>query len=206
MKVTGIVGYKDSGKTTLTHALARELIGRGHVVAVIKHTRHSLDIEGKDTAVLGESVAQVAIISPQESALLWKRPLSLEDILPYLKADIVLVEGFKAEKTFPKVACLRGQPDDHDLFDGLLIAAVLPLSSPEGSGGEYAADGVPLLDRGAVGEIADMVERSGFKLPNLDCGGCGRETCYEMAREIVAGTGFPEDCISLRPPVEAGNG
>ncbi len=191
LQVVGIVGYKDSGKTTLTHALARELTGRGHEVAVIKHTSHQLDLPGKDTAVLGESVGQVSIVSSQESALFWKKPLSLEDVLPYLEADIILVEGFKTERTFPKIVCLRGEPDDETLFDGLPIAAVGPA--------EYAGDGVPLFDRNSAGDLADLVERKAFKLPNLDCAGCGRETCYDLARDIVAGVGRVEDCVSLQP-------
>jgi len=197
MKVVGIVGYKNSGKTTLTHALARELTGRGHEVAVIKHTSHPLDVPGKDTAILGESVGQVAVISPRKSGVFWKKPLSLEDIIPYLEADIVLVEGFKAERTFPKIVCLRGEPDDQDLFDGLVICAVSPPSQGGAGGGS-----IPLLARDEVGRMADLVEQRAFKLPNLDCGACGRETCYELAREIVAGSGSVEDCVSLQPATE----
>ncbi|HEC33829.1 MAG TPA: molybdopterin-guanine dinucleotide biosynthesis protein MobB, partial [Chloroflexi bacterium] len=160
-----------------------------------------LDVEGKDTAILGNAVGQVAVISSQESAILWKRPLSLEDIIPYLDADFILVEGFKAEKTFPKIVCLRGEPDDRDLFDSLAICAVFPPS--QGSAGwEGRALDVPLLARDEISRIADLVEREAFKLPNLDCGGCGRETCYEMAREIVAGTASVEDCVSLQPATE----
>jgi len=132
LKVVGIIGYKNSGKTTLARTLTRELTGRGHEVAVIKHSSHSLDLSGKDTAVLGEAVSQVGFISPQESAVFWKKALSLENIIPYLEADTVLVEGFKQGKTFPKIVCLRGGPDDadrdrsDDLFDGLAICAVGP--------------------------------------------------------------------------------
>jgi molybdopterin-guanine dinucleotide biosynthesis protein B len=68
-RIVGIVGYKDSGKTTLTRRLAHELTGKGYKVAVIKHTHHTLDAPGKDTAILGEAVDQVAIIAAQESAL-----------------------------------------------------------------------------------------------------------------------------------------
>jgi len=201
LKAVGIVGYKNSGKTTLTKALARELTDRGYKVAVIKHTSHPLDVEGKDTAILGNAVGQVAVISSQESAILWKRPLSLEDIISYLDADFILVEGFKAEKTFPKIVCLRGEPDDRDLFDSLAICAVFP-PSQESAGWEGRALDVPLLARDEISRIADLVEREAFKLPNLDCGGCGRETCYEMAREIVAGTASVEDCVSLQPATE----
>ncbi len=154
-QVVGIVGYKDSGKTTLTRRLARELTGKGYKVAVVKHTHHSLDAPGKDTAVLGEVVEQVAIVSARESALFWTRPLSLEEVIPHLEADIVLVEGFKTERIFPKIACLRGQPDDADLFDDLTICAV---GLPDWMGN---AD-VPLFDRDDVAQIAHLVEQKAF--------------------------------------------
>ena len=195
MRAVGIVGYKNSGKTTLTHALARELSRRGHEVAVIKHTSHHLDLPGKDTAVLGDAVSRVGFISPQESGVFWKKWLSLENIIPYLEADILLIEGFKAERTFPKIVCLRGELDDQDLFDGLAICAVGP--APEGI--EFD---VPLLSLDEIGRIADLVEEKAFKLPNLDCGSCGFETCYELAREIVRGTRSVEDCVSLQPLTE----
>jgi molybdopterin-guanine dinucleotide biosynthesis protein B len=201
LKVVGIVGYKDSGKTTLTRALARELVGRGHKVAVIKHSSHHLDLPGKDTAVLREVVSQVGFISPQESAVFWRKLLSLENIIPYLEADIILVEGFKKEKTPPKIVCLRGEPDDadrdrsEDLFDGLAICAVGPADQI----GEMT---VPLFGRDEVSLIASLVEEKAFKLPNLDCGGCGYERCYDLAREIVAGRSSVEDCVSLQPATE----
>ncbi|MFQ6100943.1 MAG: molybdopterin-guanine dinucleotide biosynthesis protein MobB [Anaerolineae bacterium] len=122
-QVFGIVGYKDSGKTTLAYALARELTGRGYEVAVIRHSSHRLDLPEKDTALLSEVAGQVGFISLHEAAILWKKPLSLEGIIPYLEAEFILVEGFKAEKTFPKIVCLRGEPDDEDLLDGLAICA-----------------------------------------------------------------------------------
>jgi molybdopterin-guanine dinucleotide biosynthesis protein B len=195
LKVVGIVGYQDSGKTTLTRALARELTGRGYQVAVIKHSSHHLDLPGKDTAALKEAVGQVGFISPGESAVFWKKSLSLENIIPYLEADIILVEGFKKEKTYPKIVCLRGEPGDRDLFDGLAICAVGPADQV----GELD---VPLLSRDEVEKIADLVEEKAFKLPNLDCEGCGYERCYDLAREIVAGNRSVEDCVSLRPATE----
>jgi molybdopterin-guanine dinucleotide biosynthesis protein B len=209
LKVVGIIGYKNSGKTTLTHALARELTGRGHEVAVIKHSSHHLDLPGKDTAMLGEAVGQVGFISPQESGVFWKKSLSLENIIPYLEADIVLVEGFKTEKTFPKIVCLRGEPDDadrgrsEDPFDGLAICAVRPADQVEGMDiPSFDRLRTALLGRDEVSKIADLVEEKAFKLPNLDCGGCGHERCYDLAREIVAGSGSVEDCVSLRPAAE----
>jgi len=224
-RVVGIIGFKNSGKTTLTRKLARELIRRGHEVAVVKHLSHHLDLPGKDTTILGEEVGQVGFVSPQGSGVFWKKQLSLEDIIPYLEADIVLVEGFKAEKTYPKVVCLRGEPDDADprrsgeLFDGLAICAVGPpdqveaLDVPSFDGlrtpsfdrlrtPSFDRLRTPLLDRDDVGKVADLVEQKAFKLPNLDCGGCGHERCYDLAREIVAGSRSVGDCVSLHPATE----
>jgi molybdopterin-guanine dinucleotide biosynthesis protein B len=195
LRAIGIIGYKDSGKTNLACALARELTARGHEVGVIKHSSHRLDLPGKDTALLEEVADQVGFTSPQESAVFWKKPLSLENITPYLEADFLLIEGFKEERTFPKIVCLSGQPEDRDLFDGLAICAV-------GSTHRAAEIDVPFLSRDKIGDIADLVEEKAFKLPNLDCGGCGHERCYDLARDIVGGRASAEDCISLQPTTE----
>jgi molybdopterin-guanine dinucleotide biosynthesis protein B len=192
--VVGIIGYKDSGKTTLTRALAQELAARSHEVAVVKHTSHRIDLAGKDTAALLEVAGQVAVVSAEGMGVFWQGSLSLEDVLVRLDADIVLVEGFKGERTYPKIACLRGEPDDADLLDGLVVAVVGPTD-------RVGAPGIPALDRDDVAPIADLVERVAFKLPNLDCKGCGHETCYEMARAIVAGRGSVDACVSLQPAV-----
>jgi molybdopterin-guanine dinucleotide biosynthesis protein B len=194
-KVVGIVGYKNSGKTTLTGALAQELAGRGHKVAVVKHTSHQVDLAEKDTGTLLEVAGQVAIVAEGRTGVFWQEAMSLEDTLVYLDADIVLIEGFKGERTYPKIACLRGEADDVHLLDGLTIAVVGPtdrVGTPE----------FPVFDHDDMAAMAGLVESTAFKLPNLDCEGCGRETCYAMAREIVAGSGTVAECVSLHPSVE----
>jgi molybdopterin-guanine dinucleotide biosynthesis protein B len=195
-KVVGIIGHKDSGKTTLARALVQELTGRGYEVAVVKHLSHRFDLPGKDTTILGEVASQVGFTSPQGSGVLWKKPKDLEDIIPYLEADIILVEGFKSERTYPKIVCLRGRPEDRDLFDGLAICAVGPADPLDGLDVlSFGGPSIPLLGRDEVSGIADLVEEKAFKLPGLDCGACGYERCYEMARQIVAGTGDVENCV-----------
>ena len=201
MRAVGIVGHKDSGKTTLIQALARELRARGHKVAVVKHSSHGIDLQGKDTSRLRESAGQVAFISPMESVILWKQPKKLEEILPHLEGDILLIEGFKAERTFPKIVCLKGEAQDNSLFDGLTICAVGPAHCPKGYR-QVEGVNVPLLGRDEVGKIADLVEERAFKLPNLNCGACGYETCYGLALEMVAGSRTVEDCVSLKPATQ----
>jgi molybdopterin-guanine dinucleotide biosynthesis protein B len=153
MKRLGIIGYKDSGKTTLARALAQELTARQYRVAVVKHTSHQIDLAGKDTATLLEVADQVAIVSVEAAGVFWRKPMALEDVLPHLDADIVLVEGFKAEQGYPKIACLRGLPDDRDLLGDMTIAAV--------ASAEQVVDlDVPVFDRDDAKSIADLVENA----------------------------------------------
>ena len=195
MRAVGIIGYKNSGKTTLVIALARELIKRGHRVGTVKHASGGLDLLGGDTAKHRAVVEQAGAISSEESAVFFRGAKNLEELLAHIDADFVLIEGFKEEKTFPKVVCLSGRDEDRALFDGLVLCAVGPEIPPEIA--------VPVFDpERELGAIADLVEEKGFKLPNLNCGGCGVETCYNLARAIVEGTRNASDCVSLRSTTE----
>ena len=51
MKVYGIVGWKNAGKTGLMERLVTEITGRGHSVSTIKHAHHTFDVDhpGKDS-------------------------------------------------------------------------------------------------------------------------------------------------------------
>jgi len=195
LRAMGVVGYKKTGKTTLVIALARELIERGYHVATVKHAAGGLDFPEGDTARHRTVAEEVGAVSPGEAAIFLRGARSLEEILSHLNADFVLIEGFKEEKTFPKVVCLSGRDEDQALFDGLALCAVGSKSAP---GME-----VPVFDlERELGAIADLVEEKAFKLPNLNCGGCGVETCYDLARAIVEGKRSAADCVSLHPSVE----
>jgi molybdopterin-guanine dinucleotide biosynthesis protein B len=166
MRAIGIVGYHNSGKTTLARALAQELRDRGYTVAAVKHASERVDLEGKDTARLAEVANPVGFISEDRSGILWRGARRLEDLLPHIKADLLVIEGFKTQKTFPKVVCLTGQPQDTDLLDDLVICTVGPV--PSG----VVAD-VPLLGLDDIGEIADLAVEKALDVPGLDCGPCG---------------------------------
>jgi molybdopterin-guanine dinucleotide biosynthesis protein B len=109
VKVVGIVGYKKSGKTTLGVRLARELAKSGQKVGVVKHSYHHLDHPDTDTSKYREHAHTIAAISPQEVEIIIRRQAVVADLLKYMDADVVLVEGFKGEKTYPKIVCLRAE-------------------------------------------------------------------------------------------------
>jgi molybdopterin-guanine dinucleotide biosynthesis adapter protein len=107
-----ITGPSGSGKTLLLERLIPELAARKVTVAVVKHTRHpaEVDLEGKDTWRFSQAGARVvALSSPTLTALLRRRPTPLAELLPQVAegVDLVLVEGFKGEKGFPRIVVLR---------------------------------------------------------------------------------------------------
>jgi len=195
MRAIGIIGYKKSGKTSLLANLARELTGRGLVVSSVKHSSCALDLPETDTAIHRQFTQQTAAITPQESAIFFKESMNLEEMLKYLEADLVLIEGFKTEKTYPKIVCLRPDDDPETLMDGLEICVV-------GASQDTQMD-VPVLNAESdISGIADLVEEKAFKLPGMDCEACGYKTCYEMALQITEGNKTVDDCRSLNADVQ----
>ncbi|WP_151736344.1 molybdopterin-guanine dinucleotide biosynthesis protein B [Paenibacillus tengchongensis] len=112
--VCQIVGYKNSGKTTLICALLPYLSAHGCKVGVIKHDAHDFEADREHTDTWRHrqaGAAAVAITSPHRTALIEERRSTLTGLLaamaPY---DYVLVEGFKAAG-YPKVVLLRTEQD-----------------------------------------------------------------------------------------------
>ena len=105
MKVFGIVGRKNSGKTHLVTRLVRLASQRGLRVSTIKHAHHSFDIDrpGKDSHLHREAGAhEVLVASAERWALMHEHrgapESSLVELLSNLEpCDLVLVEGFKRE-------------------------------------------------------------------------------------------------------------
>ena len=114
MKVYGVTGWKDSGKTTLVAQLVREFTRRGLSVSTVKHAHHGFDVdqEGRDSwqhrqagasEVLVSSRARWALMHELRGADEPNLAALLRHIAP---VDLVLVEGFKRE-THPKIETWR---------------------------------------------------------------------------------------------------
>jgi molybdopterin-guanine dinucleotide biosynthesis protein MobB len=116
MIVCGIIGWKDSGKTTLTERLVAECTGRGLRVSTVKGTHHDAEVDqpGRDSFRHRTAGAhQVILAGPERWALMTEargaaRP-GLADLLAHLDpVDLVLVEGFKSAP-HPKIEVHRPQ-------------------------------------------------------------------------------------------------
>ena len=152
MKIVGIVGWKNSGKTTLVERLIPIFKKRGYSVSTVKHAHHSFDIDhqGKDSyrhRLAGAS--EVMVVSSARWALVHERGDSAGDELGSIIArmaptDLLLVEGYK-DFAHPKIEVSRGlatlrliaETDStviavaSDFEDMCAPCPVLPLNKPE---------------------------------------------------------------------------
>jgi len=204
MRAVSIIGFKNSGKTTLTALLAGILERRGLRVAIAKHAHSGLDKPGTDSACLRAPGRTVLALSEGECALFYGETRRLADMLPLIQADMLLVEGGKRLGWLPRILCLRApdeaEADEREKLDqGLAFAAW----------GMAAAPGLPYFPGGpgvegeALEELATLAQEKAFMLSGLDCSVCGRETCAALAAEIVAGKSGAKECAALHAEVEA---
>jgi molybdopterin-guanine dinucleotide biosynthesis protein B len=192
VKAVGIVGFKKSGKTTLIMRLCQELSARGYKVAAIKHTPSHIFFPETDSSKFKEHASFVAAIGQEETEIIIKGEKSIEDILAYCDSDIVLIEGFKRETTFPKIVCIKDEADKDELLDGLQLFT----ASFDGGGADFA-----ITRDDHIQEMATVIIERAFKLPGLNCADCGYQDCYELAKEIVKGKTNADACVSLNPPI-----
>jgi len=158
MKIFGIVGSSGSGKTRLIEKIIAELKRRGRRTAVLKHCPHGfdLDVKGKDSARFLEAGAEaVGLVSPDRAAFIHGREgesdLALLAGEQFLRADVVLIEGGKGARGYPKILVLaEGEPLGKDL--GLEdVEAVVSFGKQPWSRRVFAP--------GEVSAMADFIDR-----------------------------------------------
>lgn len=182
----GIYGPSGSGKTALIEELIAGLNKKGFKVASIKHTRgeFSLDEQGKDTWRHRKAGAELTVFStPIETTYIKGNTNELRKILQEISMlgdfDIVLVEGF-TESNIPKIAVGEFNAEEKTASNTVL---------------QYKENKKEILDH-----LTRKIEihRIAMKLPGLNCGDCGFDSCWEMAKAIYEGEKKFENCENLR--------
>ncbi len=156
MRVYGVIGWKNSGKTSLMERLVAEITGRGFSVSTVKHVHHDVDLDhpGKDTwRHRAAGASEVVLASAHRFAILREHrgpEPELSEVLARLApVDLVLVEGYKRD-AHRKVEVWRRETG-HDLIqthDPLVraVATDEALSLP-----------VPVLDLNDTKAVADFI-------------------------------------------------
>lgn len=114
MRVIGIVGWKNAGKTRLVERLVAELTGRGYSVSTVKHAHHAVDVDQPGTDSFRHRTAgatEVLLAGAGRWALMHENrdgaEPALDDLLARLgPVDFALVEGFKSAD-IPKIEAHR---------------------------------------------------------------------------------------------------
>lgn len=157
MRVYGVTGWKNAGKTGLMERLVAEFTARGMSVSTIKHAHHAVDVDqpGTDSYRHREAGArEVVLASAKRFAVMHELRDAEEPTLEALIArlapvDLVLVEGYK-RALHPKIEAYRA-------------AAGHPLIAPESASiRAVAADceveaPCPVLPLDDTGAIADFI-------------------------------------------------
>ena len=158
MKVWGVVGWKNSGKTGLMERLVTEFVRRGHTVSTVKHAHHVFDVDqpGKDSYRHREAGAvEVLLSSRKRFALMHEHrgdaEPELEELLAKLApVDLVLVEGYKRDR-HPKIEAHRSETRNG------LIAADDPTIRAVASDSGAEAEGRPTFHLDDTAAIADFI-------------------------------------------------
>jgi molybdopterin-guanine dinucleotide biosynthesis protein B len=124
MRIVSVIGRKNAGKTTLTVALAAELVRRGRRVMTIKHGDHPADVDrpGSDTyRHFNEGRAERTLIAAPTIRVLFERAADDYDPIGLARrymdgADLVLCEGFKLAP-LPKIEVWRSAVANRPLYD-----------------------------------------------------------------------------------------
>lgn len=157
MRLYGVVGWKNAGKTGLMERLVTEITGRGISVSTVKHAHHSFDVDhaGKDShrhRVAGAT--EVLLASRNRFALMHElrdadEPTLAELLTKLSPVDLVLVEGYKRD-AHPKVEAHRavtGNP---------LIAPDDPTVRAVASDTPLELD-IPVFDLDDTSAVADFI-------------------------------------------------
>ena len=120
MRIISIVGLKNTGKTSLTGKIIKELTNREFKVASIKHSHHQMEMdhEGTDTYKQMEAGSGFVVGIGGRTYFNINERFDLERILFLIKLienpDFVVIEGFKAYP-YAKIATCEEVKDEYTI-------------------------------------------------------------------------------------------
>lgn len=132
-RVLQVIGYKNSGKTTLMEELIQALAARGMRVATLKHHGHGGAPASPESSTDSERFSQAGAIASAVEGDGILRLSAVHDELPLDRLlriqagfgpDVILVEGWK-HADYSKVVLLRGHEDWGILSKVINVCCVL---------------------------------------------------------------------------------
>lgn len=183
MRIVGVAGTKNTGKTTLVTSIVAELGERGFHVGTVKHAHGGLDVGGRDTWQHKKAGAELVVGAGNETLFNVSGSMELEEILNIMKyiknLDFVVLEGFK-HSPYAKIAT-----SDY-------------AASADDSSTVIKTVDVRKLDEGDIKSLVDLIEERSFGIiQRLDCRKCGFESCQEFRNTKISGAaGADVQCVT----------
>ncbi|WP_368344625.1 molybdopterin-guanine dinucleotide biosynthesis protein B [Pelagovum sp. HNIBRBA483] len=158
MRIYGVTGWKNTGKTGLVERLVTEITARGFSVSTLKHAHHATEIDqpGRDSYRHREAGArEVLVASPNRWALMHELRGAdeppIEDLLAKMSpVDLVIIEGYK-RGPHPKVETHRAEAGRD------LLAPENPTIRAVASDSRHDGLSVPVFDLNDTKAIADFI-------------------------------------------------
>ncbi|MCJ8012490.1 molybdopterin-guanine dinucleotide biosynthesis protein B [Paenibacillus sp. KQZ6P-2] len=163
--VCQVVGYKNSGKTTLVCSLVEKLNEQGYQVAVIKHDAHDFEMDQPGTDSYRHRAAgasAIALVSSRKTAVIREEEIALDElVMGFSEYDMVLVEGFKQER-YPKLVMIR-TAEDRELISSLAsvigVVTWLPVEETLAGLDVNTAGKLAVFGKDDVEQIADWIQK-----------------------------------------------
>jgi molybdopterin-guanine dinucleotide biosynthesis protein B len=197
MKAVSVIGYHHTGKTTTVVALIKALKARGFSVSSIKdiHSEAYRADQAETNSDKHRQAGSDAVYARglYDGALIFPKPLDLNQITPHFSSQFLIIEGMK-QAPVPKIVCAKSLDQLEELVDDSTIAISGMIASTIR---EYKGIPVFCLQDRLVELVNLVIEKSFAPLPDVDsecCGECGTD-CYSMAGDIVQGRRLREDCV-----------
>ena len=162
MNIIGLVGWKNTGKTTLIEKLINEFNKRNFSVSTIKHSHHnfSVDKQGTDSYRHFNAGTKETILASEQKWIKFSRqksnsktnlPYLIEQIIP---VDIVIVEGFK-DSDHIKVEVVNSLSNRKPLYETDRTICGLIINQQK-----IQSSGLPQFERDDVRKICDFIEKT----------------------------------------------
>ena len=124
MKTIAVIGWKNSGKTTLVSNLIKYFDSQNITVGVIKHAHHSFDIDHPNTdsyKIRKSGAYKTTLISENRLAYIEEKKdteINLNDLISLNSGcDIIILEGFKKIDRLKKIEVRLKQNNKEPLYN-----------------------------------------------------------------------------------------
>ena len=126
VKTIAVIGWKNSGKTTVVSKLVTILKSKNLKVGVVKHAHHSFDIDKPNTdsfKIRQAGSDKITVVSDRRLAFIEEKTnpeISMTQLIQLNHdCDVLIFEGFKSNKELPKIEVYLSKNNKDHLYKSL---------------------------------------------------------------------------------------